>query len=143
MEELDERIARKVHTRMACADKARIFSSREYNASKMTSILRGLDFLVTARYHACVLSMAAQVPQIAVGHDLRLKSIYAELGLQDLFVDVRSPSRDAQLMANLDRVFADPAPVRVALKRGYDEHLEKAKHNRELLREFARAQGRG
>ena len=26
----------------------------------MVSILRGLDFLVTARYHACVLSMAAQ-----------------------------------------------------------------------------------
>ena len=47
MEELDERMARKVHARMACADQARIFSSREYNASKMTSILRSLDFLVT------------------------------------------------------------------------------------------------
>ena len=143
MEELDERMARKVHSRMACADRARIFSSREYAASKMTSILRGLDFLVTARYHACVLSMAAQVPQIAVGHDLRLKSIYAELGLQDLFVDARSPDRDAQLRANLDRVLADPEPVRAALRRGYEEHLNKARSNRELLREFARAQGRG
>ncbi len=143
MEELDERMARKVHSRMACADRARIFSSREYAASKMTSILRGLDFLVTARYHACVLSMAAQVPQIAVGHDLRLKSIYAELGLQDLFVDARSPDRDAQLRANLDRVLADPEPVRAALRRGYEEHLSKARSNRELLREFARAQGRG
>ena len=143
MEELDERMARKVHSRMACADRARIFSSREYAASKMTSILRGLDFLVTARYHACVLSMAAQVPQIAVGHDLRLKSIYDELGLQDLFVDARSPDRDAQLRANLDRVLADPEPVRAALRRGYEEHLNKASCNRELLREFARAQGRG
>ena len=143
MEELDERMARKVQSRMACADRARIFSSREYAASKMTSILRGLDFLVTARYHACVLSMAAQVPQIAVGHDLRLKSIYAELGLQDLFVDARSPDRDAQLRANLDRVLADPEPVRAALRRGYEEHLNKARSNRELLREFARAQGRG
>ena len=143
MEELDERMARKVHSRMACADRARIFSSREYAASKMTSILRGLDFLVTARYHACVLSMAAQVPQIAVGHDLRLKSIYAELGLQDLFVDARSPDRDAQLRANLDRVLADPEPVRATLRRGYEEHLNKARRNRELLREFAWAQGRG
>ena len=143
MEELDERMARKVRSRMACADRARIFSSREYAASKMTSILRSLDFLVTARYHACVLSMAAQVPQIAVGHDLRLKSIYAELGLQDLFVDARSPDRDAQLRANLDRVLADPEPVRAALRRGYEEHLNKARSNRELLREFARAQGRG
>jgi len=140
MEELDERIARKVHARMACADKARIFSSREYNASKMTSILRGLDFLVTCRYHACVLSMAAAVPQIAVGHDLRLKSIYAELGLEDLFVDARLPGRDAQLRANLDRVLADSEPVRAALRRGYEEHLDKARCNRQLLREFAQAQ---
>jgi polysaccharide pyruvyl transferase WcaK-like protein len=109
----------------------------------MTSILRGLDFLVTARYHACVLSMAAQVPQIAVGHDLRLKSIYAELGLQDLFVDARSSDRDARLRANLDRVLADPEPVKATLRRGYEELLSKARRNRELLREFARAQGRG
>jgi polysaccharide pyruvyl transferase WcaK-like protein len=80
-------MARKVHSRMACADRARISSSREYAASKMTGILCGLDLLVTARYRACVLSMAAQVPQIALSHDLRLESIYAELMLQDLFLD--------------------------------------------------------
>jgi polysaccharide pyruvyl transferase WcaK-like protein len=139
MEELDERIAHKVHARMACADRARIFSSRDYNASQMTSLLRSLNALVTCRYHACVLSMAAQVPQIAVGHDLRLKSIYAELGLPDLFVDARQPDRDAQLVAALDRVLADPEPVRAALRRGYDEHLAKARCNRQLLRAFARS----
>jgi polysaccharide pyruvyl transferase WcaK-like protein len=143
MEELDERMARKVHARMACAGQARIFSSREYNASKMTSILRSLDFLVTCRYHACVLSMAAQVPQIAVGHDLRLKSIYAELGLNDLFVDAHLPGRDTQLRANLDRVLADPEPVRAALRRGYEQHLDKARCNRQFLEEFARAHGWG
>jgi polysaccharide pyruvyl transferase WcaK-like protein len=141
MEELDERIARRVHGRMTCTDRARIFSSREYTASKMTSILRSLDFLVTARYHACVLSMAAQVPQIAVGHDLRLKTMYAELGLEDLFVDARSPGRDAALRANLDRVLADPEPVRTVLSRGYEEHLNRARCNRQLLWEFARAHG--
>lgn len=142
MEELDERMARKVHARMTQAGQARIFSSREYNASKMTSILRSLDFLVTSRYHACVLSMAAHVPQIAVGHDLRLKSIYAELGLQDLFVDAHLPSRDADLQANLDRVLADPEPVRAALRRGHAEHLNRARRNRALLRDFVQAQGR-
>ena len=127
MEELDERIARKVHARMACAGQARIFSSREYNASQMTSILRSLDFLVTSRYHACVLSMAAQVPQIAVGHDLRLKSIYAELGLQDLFVDARLPE---QRRASCGRTSTACSPIRsrcrAALRRGYEEHLSRA-----------------
>jgi polysaccharide pyruvyl transferase WcaK-like protein len=141
MEQLDERMARKVHGRMECASQARILSAGEYNASKMTSILRSLDFLVTCRYHACVLSMAAQVPQIAVGHDLRLKSIYAELGLQDLFVDAYQPDRDAQLRANLDRILTDPEPERAALRRGYEQHMAKARCNRQLLREFAQAQG--
>lgn len=143
MEELDERIATKVHARMARADRARIFSSREHDASRMTSILRSLDFLVTARYHACVLSMAGLAPQIAVGHDLRLKSIYAELGLQENFVDARAPDRDAKLRAALDRVLADPEPVRAALRRGYEEHLAKARCNREILRDFVRVQKRG
>jgi polysaccharide pyruvyl transferase WcaK-like protein len=141
MEELDERMARQVHARMACAGSARIFSSRDYNASKMTSILRSLDFLVTSRYHACVLSMAAAAPQIAVGHDLRLKSIYAELGLPDLFVDAHLPGREADLQANLDRVLAHPEPVRAALRRSYQEYLEKARGNRQLLREFVQKQG--
>jgi polysaccharide pyruvyl transferase WcaK-like protein len=109
----------------------------------MTSILRSLDFLVTCRYHACVLSMAAHVPQIAVGHDLRLKSIYGELGLEELFVDARQPDRDERLRANLDRVLADPEPVRAALRRGHEMLLNRARCNRELLRNFARAQGRG
>jgi polysaccharide pyruvyl transferase WcaK-like protein len=143
MEELDERIAHKIHARMECANQARIFSSRQYNCSQMTSILRGLDVLATARYHACVLSMAAQVPQIAVGHDLRLKSIYAELGMQDLFVDARSPSRESELRANLDRVLADPEPVRAKLRRGYAEHLSQARCNCKLLHEFSWAQGWG
>lgn len=140
MEELDERLARKIQARMTFADRARIFSSREYNASQMTSILRDLDFLVTSRYHACVLSMAAQVPQIAVGHDLRLKSIYAELGLADLFVDAHLPDRDVRLTSLLDRVLADPEPVREALRQGYEEHLNRARCNRQILQELARTE---
>lgn len=85
MEQLDEPLARAVLARMVHADHVRIFSARAYNASQMTLLLRSLDLLITSRYHACVLSLAAQVPQMAVGHDLRLKSIYAELGLADEF----------------------------------------------------------
>jgi hypothetical protein len=58
-------------------------------------------------------------------------------------VDAHLPGRDAQLRANLDHVLADPEPVRAALRRGYAEHLNKARCNRRLLREFARSGGRG
>ncbi|MGD2049297.1 MAG: polysaccharide pyruvyl transferase family protein [Chloroflexota bacterium] len=66
MESLDEALLRKVHSYMAHPDHARIFCSREYNASQMVFILRSLEMLLTSRYHACVLSLAAQVPQIAI-----------------------------------------------------------------------------
>ena len=92
MESLDEILLQKVHGYMAHPDRARIFCSREYNASQMASILRRLKMLLTSRYHACVLSLAAKVPQIAVGHDLRLKTIYQDLGLfEDFFVEPDAP----------------------------------------------------
>ena len=142
MESLDEVMLRKVHGYMAHPERARIFSSREYNASQMVSILRGLKLLVTSRYHACVLSLAAHVPQIAVGHDLRLKTIYQELGLFDEFFVVPSvPNLLESLRSRIDRLLADPACEADCLRRGYQEHLTAARRNRSLLREFVLARG--
>jgi polysaccharide pyruvyl transferase WcaK-like protein len=142
MEQLDEPFVRAVLGGMVHADRARIFSAREYNASQMTLLLRSLDLLITSRYHACVLSLAAQVPQIAVGHDLRLKSIYAELGLGDeFFVQPDTPEMFATLQGRAEWLLANPTPVQELLRRGYVDHLAKARHNRALLREFVQAHG--
>jgi polysaccharide pyruvyl transferase WcaK-like protein len=142
MEQLDEGIAQQVHQRMAHARSARIFSARKYNASQMTTLLRSLDLLVTSRYHACVLSLAAQVPQVAVGHDLRLKSIYAEMGLKDeFFVDSCSPTMHADLQGRVERLLANPALQRETLRHSYEEHLASARRNRDLLRTFVQANG--
>ena len=81
MEELDERLACDIHRRMRHPGRARVLSSRELDASRMTVLLRGLGALVTSRYHAAVLSMAAAVPQLAVGHDLRLRTLYQDSAL--------------------------------------------------------------
>lgn len=142
MEQLDEPLARAVLGRMVHAERARIFSAREYNASQMTHLLRSLDLLITSRYHACVLSLAAQVPQIAVGHDLRLKSIYAELGLADeFFIQPDAPDLFATIEDRVEQLLADPAPVQERLCSGYVDHLAKARQNRQLLREFVQAHG--
>jgi len=142
MEQVDEPLARQVQRRMAYPDQARLFSAREYNASQMTVLLRGLDVLVTARYHACVLSLAAQVPQLAVGHDLRLKTIYAELGLLDrYFVEPRDPNLAHLLKERVDDLLARPASVRDLLRRGYREHAAQASRNRVLLSNFVQACG--
>lgn len=140
MESLDEVLLRKVHGFMAHPDRARIFCSREYNASQMVSILRSLELLVTSRYHACVLSLAAQVPQLAVGHDLRLKTIYRELGLfEDFFVEPNAHDLYESLHPRIERLLEDPVCVRDALQRGFEQHLADAQRNRSLLKDFVQA----
>jgi polysaccharide pyruvyl transferase WcaK-like protein len=142
MEELDEVLLHQVHGYMAHPDRARIFCSREYNASQMVSILRSLELLLTSRYHACVLSLAAQVPQIAIGHDLRLKTIYQELGLlEDFFVEPNAHDLFESLQPRVERLLQDPSCVRDALRRGYEKHQGDAQRNRSLLHDFVQAQG--
>jgi polysaccharide pyruvyl transferase WcaK-like protein len=137
MEGLDEPFCRQIHAAMAHREHARVFSARDFNASQLTVLLRSLDLLVTARYHGCVLSLAAAVPQVAVGHDLRLRSLYAELGLEnDYFLDARAPNLSAELAERGKALLANPAPVRAHLRQGYEDHLAAARRNRELLRVF-------
>jgi polysaccharide pyruvyl transferase WcaK-like protein len=137
MEELDEGFCRRVAGEMRRSDRARVFSSREHDASRMTWLLRSLRLLTTSRYHAAILSLAAQVPQIAVGHDLRLSSLYDELGLQEeFFLRPTSPAVFRDLEQRIDQLMADPKYEAAALSNGYREHLDRAQRNRILLDSF-------
>ena len=118
MEQLDEAIARPgapLHD--ATRSDARVFSAREHDASRMTALLRGLDLLVTSRYHAAVLSLAAAVPQIAVGHDTRLDTLYRDLGLREEWFssgaadDLASGSGARALRVLRERVDAAPGAL--------------------------------
>ncbi len=51
MEELDTAMAHKVHRGMAHPDRARVFSSCQYDLLQMTALLRGLDALVYEFVH--------------------------------------------------------------------------------------------
>ena len=134
MEEVDERLAVSVRDRMAHQDMVRVYSSRQYNASQMTVLLRSLRLLVTSRYHAAVLSLGARVPQVAVGHDLRLRTLYGDLGLfQDFFIDPRAPRMLERLDGRIDLLMRDPGQVSAALETGHREHLGRAMRNQALL----------
>ncbi len=142
MESLDEVFLRKVLGHMAYSQRARIFSSRQYGASQMVSILRSLKLLMTSRYHACVLSLAGKVPQIAIGHDLRLKTIYQELGLfENFFVEPAANTIYEHLWPRLEHLLENPALEAEALQQGYEQHYRDAQRNRALLADFVLAHG--
>jgi polysaccharide pyruvyl transferase WcaK-like protein len=137
MEPLDAPLALDVHRRMVRRDRARVFSSGTCTLPEMTSILRGLDALVSSRYHACVLAMAAGVPMVAVGHDLRIKDLFDELRLPgDPFIASDCPELASRVSQHVDRMLADPQPSRAAILQGYAMLRDRAMRNRELLKAF-------
>jgi hypothetical protein len=89
-----------------------------------------------------VLSLAAQVPQVAVGHDKRLEDFYQELGLkEEFFIGYDSPQIFEFLQDRVDRLLSDATPVKEALRKGYEKYMMKALRNRELLRDFVAEHG--
>lgn len=137
MEQLDEPIAKNSHRRMKHSGRARIFSSREYNTSQMTGILRDLDLLVTSRYHAGVLSLEARIPQIALGHDTRLKRFYQDMSLfKNYYIEHGTPDMWKMIKDRVNSLLVEPTLQKEKLNQGYMKHLARAKRNRVLLKEF-------
>jgi hypothetical protein len=139
MEGLDSTFANKIQGLMKHADRTKVFTSSQYNASQMTSILRSLEVLVTSRYHAGVLSLANQVPQTAIGHDLRIKDLYGDLGISHYFVDHEDPDRYELLSENVVDLLDNYSSIQEQLKKGYLQYKEREKRNPELLRAFLEA----
>ena len=139
MEGLDATFANKVQSLMKHADKTRVFTSSDYNASQMTSILRSLELLVTSRYHAGVLSLASHVPQTAIGHDLRIKDLYSDLGIEEFFVDHEDPDRYRLLSENVETLFNEYDKMQNWLSQGYNQYLQREKRNPLLLKSFLEA----
>jgi polysaccharide pyruvyl transferase WcaK-like protein len=136
MEGLDTAFTKRIQQRMKNADRTKVFSSTQYNVSQMASILRSLDALVTSRYHAGVLSLPSQVPQTAIGHDLRIKDLYADLGIPELFVDHEDPDRYRKLSDNVEKLFSEYETIKAKLKKGYDNYEEREKRNPQLFKAY-------
>jgi polysaccharide pyruvyl transferase WcaK-like protein len=103
----------------------------------MAYLLRNLNLLVSSRYHACILSMQAGVPMVAVGHDLRLKELFGELDLgEDFFISYKDEKLFDLLSSHVDKLFENPVPVKKKIIESYNFHLDRAKRSKELLKSF-------
>ena len=84
------------------------------------------------------------MPQLAVGHDLRLRTLYSELGIEDRFsLTPDEPDVVDRMTDAVDELLCDPVEVRELLRAGHDAHLAAARRNRELLLSFAGQHGWG
>ena len=147
MESVDEPLAKNIVNRMKHHKNTRIFSSNEFNASQMTEMLRKLDLLVTSRYHAAVLSLEARIPQIAVGHDPRLKGFYKDLKMDEEYLIDYTYEKNTdfkiwnQLTKLVDELIENPRKTYQRLNHGFEEHLARSKKNHQILKEFLLERG--
>ena len=136
MEGLDADFANKIQRLMKHPERTKVFTSLEYNASQMTSILRSLELLITSRYHAGVLSLPSYVPQTAIGHDLRIRDFYADLEMSELFTDHEDPLRFWELSNDVGDIFDHYDSFKEKLKKGYEMYRERENRNPQLLKAF-------
>jgi len=142
MEELDEPLARQIQAMVDRKDRVRVFSSCEYNASEMQGLLKGLDTLITSRYHSAVLSSPASVPVVAIGHDPRTEDLLRDMNIYKTnFIPHTADDLFERLEEKVDRVIADLAPEREAVRKAHAEHVERAQRNRQLLGSFLEERG--
>jgi polysaccharide pyruvyl transferase WcaK-like protein len=137
MERMDLPPARDVISRMRHARRAHLISSNEFDLEEISGLLSRLRWLVSTRYHACVLSICSSVPLIAVSHDNRCESLFAELGLPDFLVDYRNPSLLGTLQSKTEALLDRETRIRDQLAHRYQGLLERCLHNRTVLRQWA------
>ena len=141
MESLDDDMAEDIRSRMRNPDRTRIFSASRCNASQMASLIRGLDLLVTSRYHAGALSLEGHVPQIAIAHDVRLMDLYGEIGMSELLFEHDEANLFPQVKEKAEQLLDDPGEVRERLAHAHEGQVRRARRARELTSEFLKLRG--
>jgi polysaccharide pyruvyl transferase WcaK-like protein len=135
MEDLDTPLAMEICNKVNKSDECIVITSQKLNASQMTSVLMKLDLLITSRYHASILSLRAKVPQIAVGHDPRLKSFYQDINMfEEYFISHHSPKLWDNIKSKVDLLLNNPKIQYKNLNLGLKQQLKLSKKNKEYLR---------
>lgn len=135
MEKLDESACRDLSNLLNVPHS--IILSKDETAFTLTALLRNLSLLITSRYHACVLSMEAQIPVIAISMDERLDNLMREVGLAEQYLlhvegtDLTKAIYAAIQSAEINREFI---ATRMALQMQY--YYETVNHMAVFLQDY-------
>ncbi len=114
-----------------------LFDSNNFNAAEMTGLLRRLNWLVTCRYHALVLSMGGGIPVIGLAHDERIKNIMQELGLkQDYFIDYQEENILEKLRIKTESLVANKDQISAKIKSAVPTYLARMHANQKYFQEL-------
>jgi polysaccharide pyruvyl transferase WcaK-like protein len=138
MEMLDDRPTREFVA--ACRGvKPPIFCSKDYDGYQMTSLLHLLRFLVSSRYHACVLSMTGGVPSAGVTMDERIANLMEERGhFQRLCIKTDEPEMKQRVAGLMSDLWDNGDEIREEILRKLPGYLKKMAYMAEVTKKLIR-----
>lgn len=72
-----------------------IMIEKPFHTNEMKALISKVDYILSARMHALVAAYSTGIPGVAIGYSHKYKGIIGEmLGLESVFIDVRSLERD-------------------------------------------------
>lgn len=111
--------------------------SGDHAAGYMTGVLRRLSMLVTSRYHAAVLSMAAAIPVLAVSMDERLENLLRELSFaQDYLYSVTDPELGENLYSSMETAWERSPGIAAQIHFKYTEYMERLSEMGRFLKTY-------
>lgn len=136
MERMDFPPSRNIHQLMRYKDRARVISSNDYNLEDISGLLSKLKFLVSTRYHACVLSMVSSIPMVAVSHDVRLLSLFKESEIMDYYIDHKVQDLYGTLLSKTNMLIENESWFREKISTEYKKFLDRCIMNRKIFKEW-------
>ena len=100
-----------------------VFTSEQYNAFQLVSILRTCHLIVSSRYHAIVTSMPGLVPSAGVTMDERIRNLMRERGHPHLVLEADDPELHSKLLGVLDQLIKDRESISDAIGRTVVQNL--------------------
>jgi polysaccharide pyruvyl transferase WcaK-like protein len=121
MERLDAGPCQRISERLGSIP---MFTSEQFNAFQLVSILRCCHLIVSSRYHAIVTSMGGLVPSAGVTMDERIRNLMRERGHDHLLVDADDPQLEHKLLDVLERLNRDREAIAAGIGRTVVKNLK-------------------
>lgn len=116
-----------------------IIVSDEHDMYSMVSAMRQSTYMVSSRYHACVMTMAGGVASAGITMDERIRNLMADRGTPELALEVDSPNLEDELLVVLNQLVSDTENIRRGIDRCVYKNLERMGEMGAILVDYVRA----
>ncbi len=115
-----------------------VIVSDEYNMYDMVSAMRQARYMVSSRYHACVMTMAGGVISAGITMDERIRNLMIDRGSPELALEVEDPNLEENLLAILKKMVRDEETIRQGIDDCVYKNLERMGQMGMILVDYVR-----